>query len=87
MNLSPVTWVIYDDVMYIKLESFSSNSSHYFEQALKEADSKEIRKLILDLRNNYGGEVGQAVNIARLLVRKGIITTLDFKSEESMDRP
>lgn len=85
VNLSPVTWVIYDDVMYIKLESFSSNSSHYFEQALKEADSKEIRKLILDLRNNYGGEVGQAVNIARLLVRKGIITTLDFKSEESMD--
>lgn len=85
VNLSPVDWAIYDDVMYIKLDSFSSNSSHFFELALKEADNKGIKKLVLDLRNNLGGEVGQAVNIARLLVRKGIITTLDFKSEESRD--
>lgn len=85
VNLSPVTWKFYDDVMYIKLESFSSNSYSFFEKALKEADNKGIAKLVLDLRNNLGGEVKQAVDIARLLVRKGIITTLDFKSEDIMD--
>ncbi|AGC68197.1 CtpA-like serine protease [Thermoclostridium stercorarium subsp. stercorarium DSM 8532] len=85
VNLSPVEWKIYDDVMYIKLESFSSNSAHYFGQALKEADSRGIKKLVLDLRNNPGGEVSQAVNIAKFLVSKGIITTLDFKSEEYQD--
>lgn len=85
VNLSPVEWKIYNDIMYIKLDSFSSNSSAYFEQALKEADNRGIKKLVLDLRNNRGGEVSQAVNIARLLVRRGIITTLDFKSEEYMD--
>mgnify|MGYP000865323825 FL=1 len=85
VTLSPVTWKVYGDIMYIKLESFSSNSFKFFEEALKEADKNGIKKLILDLRNNPGGEVGQAVNIARLLVREGIITTLDFKSEEYPD--
>lgn len=85
VDVSPVEWKVYDNIMYIRLDSFSSNSSGYFEQALKEADKRGIKKLILDLRNNRGGEVGQAVNIARFLVRKGVITTLDFKSEEYMD--
>ncbi|HEY8422617.1 MAG TPA: S41 family peptidase [Thermoclostridium sp.] len=85
VNLSPVSWNIYDDIMYIKLDSFSSNSSQFFEEALKQADKKGIKKLILDLRNNPGGEVSQAVNIARYLVREGTITTLDFKSESYVD--
>lgn len=85
VNLSPVKWKIYDDIMYIKLESFSSNSSDFFDQALNEADKKGIKKLVLDLRDNPGGEVDQAVNIASRLVQEGIITTLDFKSEKSSD--
>lgn len=71
--------------MYIKLDSFSSKSSNFLKQALEEADNRSIKKIILDLRNNLGGEVGQAVEIARQLVHEGIITTLDFKSEETAD--
>lgn len=85
VDISPVTWMQDGDVMYIKLESFSGNSAYYFKQALNEMDNLGIRKMVLDLRNNPGGEVSQAVSIARLLVRKGIITTLDFKSEDMED--
>lgn len=85
VNISPVTWYTDGDIMYIKLESFSSNSSYFFKQALNEMDEKGIIKMILDLRNNPGGEVSQAVSIARLLVHKGLITKLDFKSEEAKD--
>jgi carboxyl-terminal processing protease len=85
VNISPVTWLVDGDIMYIKLESFSGNSAHYFKQALKEMDDIGIRKMVLDLRNNPGGEVGQAVSIARLLVHNGVITTLDFKSEDATD--
>ena len=85
VNISPVTWWVENNMMYIKLDSFSSNSSNFFKQALDEADNREIKKIIIDLRNNLGGEVGQAVNIARQIVHKGIITTLDFKSEETVD--
>lgn len=85
VNISPVTWMPYGDIMYIKLESFSSNSAYFFKQALKDMDDMGIRKMVLDLRNNPGGEVSQAVSMARLLVHKGIITKLDFKSEEAAD--
>jgi carboxyl-terminal processing protease len=71
--------------MYIRLDSFSGNSYRFFENALKEMDNRGIWKMVLDLRNNPGGEVFQAVSIARLLVREGIITTLDFKSEKQND--
>jgi|BioPla2DNA2_1021312.scaffolds.fasta_scaffold00648_4 carboxyl-terminal processing protease len=85
VNISPVTWWVTNDIMYIKLDSFSSKSSNFLKQALEEADNRSIKKIILDLRNNLGGEVGQAVEIARQLVHEGIITTLDFKSEETAD--
>ncbi|NLG88066.1 MAG: S41 family peptidase [Clostridiaceae bacterium] len=85
VNISPVKWMIDGDVMYIRLESFSGNSSHFFEQALKEMDNRGLKKMILDLRNNPGGEVAQAVAIARKLVRSGVITKLDFKSEDTRD--
>ncbi len=85
VNISPVSWRVDGDVMYIKLSSFSGNSTYYFEQALKEMDAAGIIKMVLDLRDNPGGEVNQAVNIARHLVRMGTITKLDFKSEDAKD--
>jgi len=85
VNISPVKWMVDGDVMYIKLESFSGNSAYFFEQALNEMDNRGIIKMILDLRDNPGGEVSQAVAIARKLVRRGIITKLDFKSENVKD--
>ncbi|NLO40877.1 MAG: PDZ domain-containing protein [Ruminiclostridium sp.] len=85
VNISPVTWRVDGDVMYIRLDSFSSNSARFFEQALKEMNKRGLWKMVLDLRNNPGGEVFQAVSIARSLVKQGIITTLDFKSEKQND--
>ncbi|MBP7175940.1 MAG: PDZ domain-containing protein [Thermoclostridium sp.] len=85
VNISPVTWRVDGDVMYIRLDSFSGNSTRFFEQALKEMDKRGLWKMVLDLRGNPGGEVFQAVSIARFLVKQGIITTLDFKSESQTD--
>ncbi|HEY8500207.1 MAG TPA: S41 family peptidase [Clostridia bacterium] len=85
VNISPVKWMVDGDVMYIKLESFSGNSAYFFDQALKEMDNRGLEKMILDLRNNPGGEVSQAVAIARKLVSRGVITKLDFKSEDARD--
>lgn len=85
VSISPVTWRVDGDMMYIRLESFSSNCVEYFKQALKEMDDRGLHKMILDLRNNPGGEVLQAVGIARLLIRQGLITKLDFKSEDMKD--
>jgi len=85
IEYNPVKYSINDGIGYIKLETFNANSSSAMEKALKEMDKKRVKKIILDLRDNPGGEVDQAVAIAGMFVPKGLITKLDFKSENIQD--
>jgi carboxyl-terminal processing protease len=77
---NPVTYRIKGDIGYIKLDSFTADSGDYMTQAFNEMDKKNIKKIILDLRNNPGGYVDQAVAIGKKLVPEGLITKLEFKS-------
>jgi len=85
ITINPVTYEIKDGVGYIRLDVFNSNAYEFMIKALEEMDRSSITKIILDLRNNPGGEVGQAVSIARMFVPQGLITRLDFKSESVED--
>jgi carboxyl-terminal processing protease len=49
-------------------------------------DENGINKIILDLRDNPGGYVDSAVDVAQYFVPEGLITKLDFKSENEDDR-
>lgn len=85
IRINPVTYYIKDDIGYIKLEMFNSNTSEFMNKALEEMDKNQIKKIVLDLRDNPGGEVSQAVAVAEKLVPQGLITRLDFKSESQKD--
>lgn len=85
IKINPVTYEIKGNVGYIRLDIFNANASEFIAQALNEMDKNGISKIILDLRNNPGGEVDQAVLIARKFVPEGLITRLDFKSESKED--
>ena len=85
IKINPVTYEIRDGVGYIKLETFNENTDEYITNALNEMDSENITKIILDLRDNPGGEVIQAVAVARKFIPKGLITKLDYKSEKYSD--
>ncbi|HEX2608980.1 MAG TPA: S41 family peptidase [Flavisolibacter sp.] len=49
---------------YIKLNKFSETTYTEFMQAMEDLQKKGMQKLILDLRDNGGGFISQAVNIA-----------------------
>jgi carboxyl-terminal processing protease len=85
ITISPVTYEIKGDIGYIKLDSFSDDSNAYITKALDAMDKKNIKKVILDLRDNGGGYVDQVVLIAQKFVPAGLITKLDYKSEEYKD--
>ncbi|NLM73823.1 MAG: PDZ domain-containing protein [Clostridiaceae bacterium] len=74
-----------DDIIYIKIESFSVGTAKEFRAAMDNADKNDIFKVILDLRGNTGGYVDEAINVARRILPKGIVTTLDYKSDEFQD--
>lgn len=85
ITLNPVTYSIIGGIGYIRLDTFSSTAGAYMALALEQMDKEKVTKIILDLRGNPGGEVSQAIAIARRFVPEGIITTLDFKSEKYSD--
>ncbi|MFQ6611317.1 MAG: S41 family peptidase [Fidelibacterota bacterium] len=53
---------------YIKLNRFASTTSQEIEEALEELEAQGMEQLILDLRNNGGGYMDQAIKIVDMFV-------------------
>ena len=71
------------DIGYIKIRSFSKNTSADLDKALNDLSKKGITKLILDLRNNPGGLLNQAVEVTdRFLNREQLIVYTKGRSDE-----
>jgi peptidase, S41 family len=76
--------VIQDSVGYILLSDFTDKSFSDFKTALTELKDKGIKRLIIDLRNNGGGLVNEAVNIASLFLPRGtMVVSMKGKSDQS----
>ncbi|MFN3551166.1 MAG: S41 family peptidase [Endomicrobiia bacterium] len=71
-----------NNIGYIALFEFNSNSYKDISRAMEELKKQGMKSLILDLRNNPGGILEQAVNIAKLFLggKKLIVYTEGRKS-------
>ena len=68
----PYYGIVNDDIGYIKLRSFTKHSGRNVRKAFKELKNQnDLQGIILDLRNNGGGLLSEAVNITNLFVDKG----------------
>ena len=77
--------VIDNNVGYIRLTSFNDNSSDQIKKKIKELKKeKKIKKYILDLRNNPGGLLSQAIKISDFFLDNGeIVSTKGRKNSEN----
>ncbi len=73
-----------NNIGYIKLSTFDSNCSNEFKNAYEELKEQGATKLVLDLRDNTGGLVDEALEIADMMLPKGdtILITKDSKNTE-----
>jgi len=72
-----------NSIGYIKIKSFSKNTSRDLDKALSYLRKKNITKLILDVRNNPGGLLNQAVEVSdRFLKNESLIVYTKGKTEE-----
>jgi len=76
--------IIDDSVGYIKLTAFNENSSKQIKNKIKKFKKNKINKYVLDLRNNPGGLLSQAVKISNFFLDNGeIVSTKSRKSSEN----
>ena len=63
------------NIGYIKLKSFNENSDKQFINKIKDYEKQKLIGYIIDLRNNPGGLLNQAVSITDFFLEKGEIVS------------
>ena len=72
-TINTVRYDVIDNIGYIKIEEFTSNTDENFKIAFENIEKQEINKFIFDVRNNRGGLKDSVVNILDYLLPKGVI--------------
>ena len=74
-----------ENIGYIRLTSFNENSGKQIEKKIKEFEKKKkIKSYILDLRNNPGGLLSQAIKISDFFLDNGeIVSTKSRQASEN----
>lgn len=78
-----------DDVAYIRITSFSEDVDANVEKAVKKAQKElkgKLKGIVLDVRNNPGGLLDQAVGVSDLFLNQGEIVSTRSRNEEDTVR-
>ncbi len=82
--------LLQDDIGYLRISSFDEQTARDFQSQMNELMRQGAGKLILDLRNNPGGLLNQAIRIGDLLLGEGLIVYTEdrhgLRKEEKSDR-
>lgn len=71
------------DIGYIRISNFQSKTDEDLTKALQElTEEKELKGLILDLRNNPGGLLSQAINVTDKFLSSGVIVSIKGRDEK-----
>ena len=85
-NPIPYSGMVRDSIGYLALSSFTENSAKDFKKAFIELKRKGATSIIIDLRDNGGGSLSEAVDIVNLFVPKGqeiVVTKGKLKQGQS----
>ena len=75
------TAMINDKTAYMTFAQFTTNLPEEVAAFVKEIRTKSVKNLIIDLRNNPGGELNAAVEIAKMFISAGQLGEIRYKNE------
>jgi carboxyl-terminal processing protease len=94
IKVENVTWRMLEaGYGYVRVRQFSENTERDLEAALDKLDhdspaganGNQVRGLVLDLRNNPGGLLDEAVRVADLFIENGLIVRTEGKGGRVID--
>lgn len=78
IKIPAVEWKLLDeDIAYIEIFTFNQNVDAEFKKTAQEITGSNAKKIILDLRNNPGGLLDSAVNIASYFLDANKVVTFE----------
>jgi len=80
IKINSVMSFIKGDIGYIRVHTFIKNTDDSVSKVLNMIDNADIKKIILDLRYNNGGDLKQAALLAEKFVPEGLMIKVKFKS-------
>ena len=84
IKIESVKYTKYEDVGYVKIIQFQHYTARDLKKALKDLVGQGVEGLILDLRNNPGGLLSEAVKVSDLFLPEGklVVYTKSRKGSE-----
>lgn len=71
---SSVTYQVVDgDIGYLRISSFEENTPSQLNDALNNLQAQQVRGLVLDVRNNAGGDTGSCTECLDQLLPEGVL--------------
>ena len=66
--------VLPGNIGYIRVSSFEEKTGEDFKQQLRDMELKQVKGLVIDLRDNGGGLVDSSIQVADLLLDEGVVS-------------
>ncbi|MCX6004245.1 MAG: S41 family peptidase [Chloroflexi bacterium] len=83
IKVDSVTSEMKGDIAYVKIQQFVDSTNADFQSALLKAANNGAKGIILDLRNNPGGLLSQAIDISsQFLLRGMVVKVMDAEGNE-----
>jgi C-terminal peptidase (prc) len=77
INIKTVRSEMIDKIAYIRLNNFHHKTSTELAEAMGEAKKNEAKGIILDMRNNPGGLLNVAVDVASQFLDGGLVVSME----------
>ncbi len=89
IKINPVKSAVEDDIAYVRVTSFNEQTTDNMRRAIEDLKKKigsKLKGYVLDLRNNPGGLLDQAISVSDAFLDKGAIVITRGKNEEETQR-
>lgn len=83
--IKSVQWEMKGNIGYIKITQFGDDTSALAKQAADEIAAKNPHAVVLDLRDDPGGYLDAAVDVASLFMNRGVVVKEQYKDGRTED--
>lgn len=83
--IKSVQWEMKGNIGYIKITQFGDDTSALAKQAAADIAAKNPHAVILDLRDDPGGYLDAAVDVASLFMNRGVVVKEQYKDGQTQD--